>query len=445
VSFVLFVVKRICRTSSDAGRALHSVRATQGGKSSLDGKERTMNNMARFSFAALAAFAMLMAGQPVRGAVIYVDRQAAGANTGAGWADAYTNLSTALAAAGSGASLWVARGTYTPGPFQLAANVAVYGGFTNGMASLASRDWTAYPAILRGGGPVVRGATGARLDGFTVTGGSGVSGGGLFMSGGSLAVANCNVVSNTATWGGGFYFTGTQATLERTRVVANTSQSGGGGGLYAQLNNVASAGVIRNCVFTGNRSEGALAIKPDGGGIYLLECPYRIENCTIYNNFAVRRGGGVKMYRGTVENYVIKNCILWNNSTGNVLPEEHDGGWEICIQQDSASIPLYLVMSYTDWTPVGNSQFYAYYRDGVNKEVFTELMGLDPKFTGAAAGDVHLQPASPCIDAGDPASPFALEPLPNGGRVDMGAYGNSGESTPSGPPEPETGLLLYFR
>jgi hypothetical protein len=72
-------------------------------------------------------------------------------------------------------------------------------------------------------------------------------------------------------------------------------------------------------------------------------------------------------------------------------------------------------------------------------------MELDPQFEDAAAGDVHLQSTSPCIDAGDPASPFALEPLPNGGRVDMGAYGNSGESTPSGPPEPETGLLFYLR
>jgi hypothetical protein len=403
-----------------------------------------MKNMSRFSFVALAIFAMLMAGQPVRGAVLYVDRQAAGANSGISWADAYTNLATALAAAGSGASLWVARGTYTPGPFQLATNVAVYGGFTNGMGSLASRDWTAYPAILRGGGPVVKGATGARLDGFTVTGGNGVSGGGIAMTGGSLAVANCNVVSNTATSGGGIFLSGAQATIERTRVVANSAVQEGGG-LYAQYYNVVSAGAIRNCVFIGNRCEGAADGKSDGGGIYLLECPYRIESCTLYNNFAGRRSGGIKLYRGTVENYVIKNCILWDNHTGTVNPDENNGGLELSLQQPDAGVPLYLVMSYTDWTPVGVLKFYSFYRDGVNKEVFSNLMELDPKFVDAAAGDVHLQPESPCIDAGDPAGAFALEPLPNGGRIDMGAYGNTGDATPSASLQPKTGLLLYFR
>ena len=32
---------------------------------------------------------------------------------------------------------------------------------------------------------------------------------------------------------------------------------------------------------------------------------------------------------------------------------------------------------------------------------------------------------SPCIDAGDPGSDYALEPAPNGGRVNIGAYGNT--------------------
>jgi len=32
---------------------------------------------------------------------------------------------------------------------------------------------------------------------------------------------------------------------------------------------------------------------------------------------------------------------------------------------------------------------------------------------------------SPCIDAGDPNSPYLLEPQPNGGRINMGTYGNT--------------------
>ena len=38
---------------------------------------------------------------------------------------------------------------------------------------------------------------------------------------------------------------------------------------------------------------------------------------------------------------------------------------------------------------------------------------------------------SPAIDAADPASPFNLEPAPNGGRANLGAYGNTAEASKS--------------
>jgi hypothetical protein len=41
--------------------------------------------------------------------------------------------------------------------------------------------------------------------------------------------------------------------------------------------------------------------------------------------------------------------------------------------------------------------------------------------------------ASPCIDKADPADSFALEPAPNGGRADLGTYGNSPEASKSAP------------
>jgi hypothetical protein len=39
---------------------------------------------------------------------------------------------------------------------------------------------------------------------------------------------------------------------------------------------------------------------------------------------------------------------------------------------------------------------------------------------------------SPAIDAGDPASPYSLEPMPNGNRINMGAYGNTPQASRSG-------------
>ena len=38
---------------------------------------------------------------------------------------------------------------------------------------------------------------------------------------------------------------------------------------------------------------------------------------------------------------------------------------------------------------------------------------------------------SPCIDAGDPASDYSKEPEPNGGRINMGAFGNTPEASKS--------------
>jgi hypothetical protein len=62
----------------------------------------------------------------------------------------------------------------------------------------------------------------------------------------------------------------------------------------------------------------------------------------------------------------------------------------------------------------------------------TADLNLDPLFVNAAAGDYHLGPLSPCIDAGKPTSDFSLEPEPDGGRINMGAYGNTAEAETKG-------------
>jgi len=72
----------------------------------------------------------------------------------------------------------------------------------------------------------------------------------------------------------------------------------------------------------------------------------------------------------------------------------------------------------------------------------------DPLFADTANGNYHLisqagrwEPnsqswvvddiTSPCIDAGDPNTPIGLEPFPNGGIINMGAYGGTDEASKS--------------
>jgi len=55
-----------------------------------------------------------------------------------------------------------------------------------------------------------------------------------------------------------------------------------------------------------------------------------------------------------------------------------------------------------------------------------------PNFVDPENGDFHLLPNSPAIDAGDPTSDYSLEPSGGGGRINMGAYGNTPEATLKG-------------
>ena len=73
---------------------------------------------------------------------------------------------------------------------------------------------------------------------------------------------------------------------------------------------------------------------------------------------------------------------------------------------------------------------------------------VDPLFVDADNGDYHLKSqagrydatnqtwviddvTSPCIDAGDPNSEVVDEPVPNGDRINMGAYGGTVEASKS--------------
>lgn len=64
-------------------------------------------------------------------------------------------------------------------------------------------------------------------------------------------------------------------------------------------------------------------------------------------------------------------------------------------------------------------------------------------FVDPARDDFHVQPGQPTTDRGDPSAEFGDEPAPNGGRANLGAFGNTPEAEASvtapepAPPEPD--------
>jgi parallel beta-helix repeat protein len=256
------------------------------------------------------------------GAVIYVKWDAGGANNGSSWADAYTDLQDALTAAGSGDTVWVAGGTYTPttttdryATFTLVDNTFIYGGFDGTESSLSRRDITANETILSGeiGAPGIAdnsyhvvttdGISTCVLDGFTVTLGNSINwGGGIEDGGGNVTYANLIICDNHAHFGGGMRNVGAP-TLQNVTFINNFASSSGGG-LY-----IVGSGhpILIECTFEENSTEGeGGAILYDGGGITMTDCYF-------LNNTADIHGGGMMVY----EDVVISGAIFeGNHATG---------------------------------------------------------------------------------------------------------------------------------
>jgi hypothetical protein len=184
--------------------------------------------------------------------------------------------------------------------------------------------------------------------------------------------------------GGGIAGHGTHATIENNVITGNVAERYGGG-----LNDC--DGTIRNNIIADNwQTDG----HNGGGGLY--DCDGTIENNTIADNLARQYGGGLYECNGT-----IRNCIIWGNRarTDPQLSRSENPTYS-CIQGRQG----------------GEGSTAAY-----------------PYFVDRRHGDYHLESWSPCIDAGDPISDFSIEPEPNGGRVNMGAYGNTRDAASASP------------
>jgi predicted outer membrane repeat protein len=300
------------------------------------------NTIARiFSILLITALLLGAAPAPTARASLarrYVKPTSSGDNSCSSWANACI-LQTALTGAPGGTEIWVAAGTYKPttstsdrlATFQLKDGVAVYGGFAGTETALSQRNPASRVTILSGdidnndsqkpvitdvstvsgnttnSYHVVKGASGATLDGFTITAGyaSGSTppdgyGGGMFNLYGNPTLANLTFKGNSASYGGGMYNENSSPALTKLTFTGNEASTAGGG----MYNAYSSNPTLTNAAFSGNTSG-------SGAGMYNSNSLPTLTNITFNGNKAVDTGGGIYNYSSSP---VLKNGTFNGNT-----------------------------------------------------------------------------------------------------------------------------------
>jgi len=405
------------------------------------------------------------------GRVIYVDADANGLNNGSSWANACNNLQLAIyfAQYGYDDEIWVAQGVYKPAygtnpdrgaSFELGSGITIKGGYAGfGEPDPNARDIEWYETILSGDlagddiqvaepcdllteptrsensyhvltvgygyygdGPPV-------LEGFTITGGNANgayfpnnAGGGIVMDGYEVGViiTDCIFINNSAAggpWpatggtgaGGAIALDNSRGIFTRCWFIRNAAErdggavcmdgcgtcassyaefkdcrfvnnyaGGNGGALYNSWPTLAN---LINCILAGNIAAGS------GGGLYHRGDTAYLVNCTFSGNSANHGGAIYNWARHSRWWPALTNCILWADK-----PQEID-----------SREPNAVYATYSDieggWPGQGN-------------------IDTDPCFVSPDYRDYHLQPGSPCIDAGDPN--YIAEP--SAGTIPGGYY-----------------------
>jgi hypothetical protein len=165
--------------------------------------------------------------------------------------------------------------------------------------------------------------------------------------------------------------------------------------------------------YSGEGSDSVLKnfiIKESFMGVFIADSSPTLSNLTVVDNTY-----GIEAYADSVPD--ISNCILWDNTDGDLFGcmarySCVERGGEGNITDD----PLFVDPGHDDY------------------HLRSERGRYWPRF------DIWVldRVTSPCIDGGDPDADISNEPMPNGGRINIGAYGGTAEASlsPSEQPGP---------
>ena len=359
---------------------------------------------------------------------LYVDADSTGANNGMSWEDAFRSLQDALEFCRRDPNLFnevhIAQGTYCPAEpngdllasFRLVANVALRGGYAGfGEPNSDARDIDKYVTILSGDlnhndGPTIsvqgdtdnsyqivmadRFVVNTLLEGLTITGARqhtndlGISGRAVYNEG-CIQIQRCKLIRNHIS-----------ALLSTNQIEMIECGFFDNLGIAASIyNGYGRQSLMSRCVFAGNL--GFIGDLRNG----------TVRHCVFVNNVTNYPGYSPSGF-GVDSTTKILHCIFWGNGDGS---RQQQIKWEQWGNSPPA-ISYSCVQGWANDLPAtGVFSANPFFVDGYNP---------DPE-----KRDFHLTIDSSCIDAGDPAADYSQEPQPNGGRIDIGLYGNTPEAT----------------
>ena len=236
------------------------------------------------------------------------------------------------------------------------------------------------------------------ISGFTITNGEASCGGGIITYYASPSLKNLIITLNSAgSQGGGLFCFNYSHLIIKNVMITNNYAASEGGGINCDFS---SCLTIESCIISSNNAAAGGGICIEGGSSLTIahtlfnensaeyggaiwsgeKGGFDMDNCSLVNNHAEIEAGAVSTY---FYNPVLVNCIVCNNT-----PTHFDCEPYITYSNISGG-----------WAGTGN-------------------ISTDPLFLDPENGDYHLTENSPCIDAGDPDSPFD----PDGTIADMGAF-----------------------
>lgn len=421
-------------------------------------------------------------------AIIRVKPDGNDVNSGASWALAKKTVQAAVDAANEGDEIWVAAGAYPehiknkvlneavdPVPI----NVALYGGFVGTETARAERDWKVNLAVLDGGGGeypsppevgsvvYISGGAGraTRVDGFVITNGHAIGGGGILIEGSGPTIANNTIWQNRAGIGGGIGISNydfvpptiSQPVITDNKIFDNSAGEGGGGiaviGAARLVSYDPAAPIISRNIISQNTSSDdgggigcyghTAAVISDnfivanaaadsennfaggGGGIFatsrdLDDEPISYAVCApvIISNAICANGGylgaGIYCWDTDVEHggipVITNNTVMSNNGIGIYWKETSPvmtnnlvafNPWGL---QQPADAPTSPTISHN--CVYGNSirGERTDYNGIADQTGLNGNISIDPFLANTRIGDIRLQPGSACIGAGSSAA-----------------------------------------